>query len=921
MSSQKSAMLRRLLTSALAASLLAALATAAIAQTTGNVVGHVFDQAGTPLKGITVTATSDRQIGGAMVVSTDDGGQFRLQGLTPGKFKLTLTAPKLRTLVQDNVQVRQGETLEVDLIMDVETVAEEVKIIEKAPVINMGSTRIGTNFDEEFMNALPLQARSYQGVAQLAAGVGGGSNPQVRGATYFSNNYTVDGFNTTDPVTRTFSQNFSFSAMSNLEVTTAGGGAETADTAGGSFNIVTKSGSNRFEFDAQARYRDQRLQLMKDNLDRGDSRLASLSLYVGGPIIKDKLWFALSPEFIDQVASLNATPNSASHPAFHVYGFNASLKLTYLVTQRNKLELLTYAAPAVFDNILQNELIEAEAEARRVQRTEFAGLTWQYVSELLLVARLGYRQLELDTGPQRCEWDREGCTTIAPKFDLLTGTLRENYTSQSIDQRRTVEFSGHGEWIKDTRIPIVGGHSVRLGWRYEAHKTDERQTVPGDMIIINAGKEPSSRQVFCSNDPMLDNGLCRQNFLRSSIIGSNGIINLYDAWKPTRYFTVKPGVAYHFGGARNDKGREVTDITGFTPHLALIWDPTRDGKTKLQMSADGKLDSGFLALASLTSRQLSRQTCQWDPMTNTYSRNCRSSGGEGAFTVGLPCGPTGVSPDGSDCKTKLSPPRSWEITAGAEREVVPGIAVDIKFIYRIFKNQWEDVETNANWNQGGTELRRDGQFKTSRSQFIYDLQTPDAAERKYRGVTLQMRKREGRLRAEASYTLSRYEGAVDDDYITGFLDNPGQTGYYYGDLPLDSRHDLRALARYAVLPWLNLGVSYFFQSGGPYNRYHLDPVTNSYSRFQARRGYDSRDNLNPDDDLELRLPDLSILNLRVSANLERVLKQKLEVSVDYFNLLALRTTASVQEANIESWGRPTSRLSPSTLVLGLRYRY
>ena len=82
----------------------------------------------------------------------------------------------------------------------------------------------------------------------------------------------MDGFNTTDPVTRTFGQNFSFNAMANVEVTTAGLGAEDAGTAGGVINIVTKSGSNRFEADVGLAYQDHHLRLFKDKLDRGKNR-------------------------------------------------------------------------------------------------------------------------------------------------------------------------------------------------------------------------------------------------------------------------------------------------------------------------------------------------------------------------------------------------------------------------------------------------------------------------------------------------------------------------------------------------------------------------------------------------------------------------------------------------------------------------
>jgi hypothetical protein len=916
-------MIRKLIVICIAA-VLAPLASvpAAFAQNRGAISGHVYDLAGIPLRGITITATSPSQIGGAQVTVSNDEGGFRLQGLFPGKFKLTVTAPKMRTLVQENVVVTGANVTDVDLLMDVDTgKAEEVNLVQKAPVVNPGSTRIGVVFDEDFMGSLPLPSRDYQGVASLAAGVRdtGDGNPQVRGGTYFSNNYTVDGFNTTDPVTRTFSQNFSFDSMASVEVTTAGGGAEMAGISGGNINTVTKSGSNRFELTTSGYYTDNHLQLFKDNLDRSVNRLAVASLYVGGPIIRDKLWYSVSGQYVDNMSALPSDPNFAPHPPLQIRGVNSNVKLSWRATQRNQFDLLAYNSVGAFNNLVQSPLVESEAEARQYQRTDFIGLTWQYTGEIFLLSRLGYSQGELDVGPQRCEWDPAHCATIPGQTDVITGVSRENYTSQSLDQRRTLQFSGQAEYIKDSRT--WGNHQAKLSWSYRAMKQDRRSTVPGDFVFLNAGPDPFSRTEYCSSDPLSTQGGCVQNFLRRTVIGGEGGLTLGDAWKPTRYLTFKPEVAFHYGSSQNDLGLEVTNIYAFTPHLSVLWDPTHDGKTKLQASVDGKVDTGFLALAGFTSRQMYERDCAWDPTTGAYSADCTSQGGSGSQTVGLPCGPTGLRPDGSRCQTPLRPPRVWEATLGGQREIMTGVALGLTFIYKKFIHQWEDVETNANWNQGGTDLRQDGPFKSSRAQFVFDLQTPDAASREYRGVTAELRKREGLLKAYIAYTLSRYDGAVDADFATTFLDNPPQASYYYGPLPTDNRHDLRMSATYQASPWLTVGVNYEFLTGGPYNRIYFDPVYRQYSRFQAQRGKDSRGNLNPNDDLDLRYPDTSELGLQVRASLERFLKQKLFVWADLLNILSLRTPTAYVTQDGPSYGRLAGRMPPTRLRLGLEYRY
>ncbi len=894
------------------------------AQNVGTLIGHVYDSSGLPLRGIAVTITSDTQIGGARTVTTDDEGAFRFQGLFPGKFKVTASAEKLRTVVQENIRVNQNSTIDIDIVMEVETSQEEVRIIERAPVVNLRSTTVGESFDEEFLNSLPLASRTYQGVAVLAAGVtdrDGDGNPQSRGGAFFSNKYTVDGFNTTDPVTRTFGQNFSFNAMANVEVTTAGFGADNSDTSGMVTNIVTKSGSNRFELDAGAEYSDHHLRLFKDSRDRGTNRGMSGHVNAGGPIRKDRLWYYLSAEGWNGTSTLDYDPNFPAHPSRHAYGLDGIGKLTWALTPRNKLSLRGTLSPAAFNNNLQSPLVEPEAEARQFQRSEFLGLSWESLitDELFLVGRASYRQQRFNVGPQSCEWDPANCTSIPAEVDILTGFQRRNYNAQTIDHRQTIELSGKLEYLKDSRT--FGGHAVKLDWMFELMGNDIRQTVPGDTLLVNVGTAPFSRTTYCSNDPKVDNGVCRNNFLRSTVTGDHLRVSLSDSWKPTRYLTLSPGVAFHRGNSENDRGVKVTNMNAFTPHLSAIWDATHDGKTKLHAAFNGIADTGFLALARFTSRQLYSRRCGWDAQAQAYVSDCRSEGGNDSSTVGLPCGPAGVHPDGRPCTSKLTTPRIWEYSAGAEREILPGIGLGGVFVYRRFSRQWEDAETNGNWNEGGTGLNRDAPFKTGRSEFIFDLQTPEQAHRRHRALTTFLRKREGRFKAFVNYTWTDYEGASDSSFTGAYLDNPGDTQYYYGPLGGDIRHDLRVQGTYQATPWLSAGVVYRFESGPPYNRFYFDPVYERYTRLQAQRGKDSNSNLNPDDDTPLRLPDSSTFDLQIAANLEPLIKQRVRVWVDAINLLALRTPLAVLQNDGPFWGRPAAYRPPLRIVFGARYLY
>jgi hypothetical protein len=352
-----------------------------------------------------------------------------------------------------------------------------------------------------------------------------------------------------------------------------------------------------------------------------------------------------------------------------------------------------------------------------------------------------------------------------------------------------------------------------------------------------------------------------------------------------------------------------------------VWNATHDGKTALRAGLENRVDPGFLALAAWNSRALYSKRCDWDPQAMAYIRNCTSSGGDTGQTVGLPCSPDGTYPDGTRCDTKLRMPRVWEYTLGAEREIFTGIVLSADYIYKKFVHQWEDIETNAIWNSGGTGQDRTGMWKTGRAQYVYDLGTPDASRRDYHSVTVAARKREGLLKMMLSYTWTKDVGTEDSDYATFFLDNPGQTHFYYGPLPNDHRHDIRALASYQATPWLSVGVIYNFLSGGPYNRYFYDPSYQAFIDYRAQRGNDPRGNLNPDDDAPLRLPDLSVLDVQARLSLLKWVHQPLDIFCDVQNIMGLRTTTDVLEQDGPFWGRPIGRLPPTRARLGLEWKY
>src|SRR5688572_19580082 len=126
----------------------------------GSIVGSVFDQTGAPIKGVKIVAKSPTQIGGSKTSYSNDEGFYRMPGLQPGKFELVASAPKLKTVIQKDVDVGIGAPSNVDIIMEVEVAqVEEVKVVEKAPTVSTTSAAVREVFDADFIDGLPVGSR------------------------------------------------------------------------------------------------------------------------------------------------------------------------------------------------------------------------------------------------------------------------------------------------------------------------------------------------------------------------------------------------------------------------------------------------------------------------------------------------------------------------------------------------------------------------------------------------------------------------------------------------------------------------------------------------------------------------------------------------------------------------------------------
>jgi outer membrane receptor protein involved in Fe transport len=333
---------------------LAMFATSAMAQssTTGSIEGVVSDPNGAAVKGATVSATSPNLIT-AQSATTGDDGRYLISALPPGKYKLTIDASGFAKYEQGDVSVNLGRTSSVDARLNLATTTATVTVTGGAQV-DLAANTTGSNVSTEQFSNFPTQ-RTVQGLYTIAPTVtrsglrdatGRDRDPSVAGSSGPENNYILDGVNTTDPAFGGSGANLPFEFVQEVEIKTGAYGAEYGKSTGGIFNVITKSGGNEFHGDifgygtTKGLVREVKNFSFTGSSANGFSEV-DLGGDIGGPIVKDKLWFfgAFNPQrrknfYLTQTFHAPAE-NKVSIPFY-------AGKLTWALNSKNTLTASTF---------------------------------------------------------------------------------------------------------------------------------------------------------------------------------------------------------------------------------------------------------------------------------------------------------------------------------------------------------------------------------------------------------------------------------------------------------------------------------------------------------------------------------------------------------------------------------------------------
>ena len=274
---------------------LAVLATPLFAQQTGTIVGKVTDSSGGVLPGVTVEARSN-VLPGPRVTTTGGNGDYRLPALPPGDYTVVFNLSGMQSVSRKAfVQLAQETTLDAKL--GVAGLTEAVTVTAaSANFIDKDSAAVATGLSSAQLTGLPL-GTEYRDLIKVIPGITYTQDvtrgPSVGGSGQ-DNVYQFDGVNVTLPLFGTLAAEPSSHDIAQVTVIKGGARAIDFERAGGfSIDSVSKSGTDKWtgEVDYRLQNHSMAADLKSGSLSRFEQDKAWATAGLGGPLVKDRLYF------------------------------------------------------------------------------------------------------------------------------------------------------------------------------------------------------------------------------------------------------------------------------------------------------------------------------------------------------------------------------------------------------------------------------------------------------------------------------------------------------------------------------------------------------------------------------------------------------------------------------------------------------
>jgi len=911
---------------------------------TGTLVGTISDNQNQPLPGVAVTIKSPAIILPQMGAITNDKGLYRYLSLPPGFYEITFSLQGMQTVVRKDVKVSVGQVTTIDAVLEQASLSESVTVVGQAPTMDLQSNVKSTNLDRTFLASIPA-SRNLNTYFNMAPGVvaeennANGLMSTANGSGVRDNSFNMDGVNMTAPDVGTQLIEFGMDVIDEISIQSGGLPAEYGDVSGAMINVVTRSGGNKFSGSASVYYNSDKLQANNtdgtalEGTTSGYKYIFEPGITLGGPIIKDKLWFFTNLSYNTRAANIagfpygetEQVPNKQTRP----YPF---VKLTYQPDQADRFTLSYNFSDYRQDN-----------SGATLYNTESSTIKWSQPSHILNLqwTRMFNANFYTDfkVGYVNSHINLRDKTGEAAYVDLITGAVSGGYGLNDLYSATRFQTNANGTYFVDG---LAGSHEFKTGAELQVTGST-RDLTPcvdsrnGMTAIYTMMGTPVYGLVFAE--------------VHSKLATMNLHGYLQDTWKPSKRLTFNLGLRLtHQEGrvpAQNEDEGEQTFLgvtynrsvtssftpinrTSLAPRLGAVYDLTGDGKTLFKASFSRYIQAnvtdyyskanpnGFFVYAQMLNSD-------YTVIPGAYLFASYPS----AATVGY---------NGQGLKA----PRTDEVTVSLERELFTDWSASARYIRKWDRNLIEDVDANqldidalmttgeliwTNWEKVEFTDAYDGTTKYFYNQKeildsdIY-LVNPPGAKRDYDGVEVTLAKRyTNGWSLMASYVWQNSRGLLGTEWSNTYggstlYNDPNAHINAYGANALSRRHQFKLQSTVAG-PWgVNVSGFFHFYSGLHYTR----TVASTDVGLSLSQGQEI---IYAEKKGSRQLPSQFIIDMRLE-KMFRMRGLSLGLFADAFNLLNANEAAEVQTRSDSSalvFEQMTRIVDPRSVRLGFKFEF
>ena len=731
-----------------------------VASAQAGMGGLVTDTSGAVLPGVTVEAASPALIQ-VRVTVTDGAGRYAIELLDPGEYTVTFTLPGF-VVVQTEGIVLQGTFIaRVDAEMPLGGVEETITVTGESPVVNLASTEQERVMNREILDVLPNNGRRtalavlIPSVDFRTQDVGGAGttavigNPTAHGSRAEDAGTTLQGISIASFGTSASTATIFLNPMAIEEVNISTGSNNAELHAGGvRTNYIPKTGGNVFSgvlFGAYAPGEWQSSNLDAELIAGGwvspneIKQLWDINPAVGGPIVRDKLWFYVAARYnvsADYVGGLFANKNVNDNnswqydpdPSHQVFNEgrqpDTQSRVTWQATPRSRIGFLHYDTQYCFcpQNSSISRTEEAAAHRDYAKQRLFAG-DWQMpVNNNLLVELRGQKYSSYSDSIQGDLLDK-GLHVWGPNGE--TGTM---VPAQDRRSRLNYRATNGYRWLTQrvygaagSMSYITGSHALKVGFndKFGGSHFLNFNTVPvtyriRNGIVGSGTPRPDRVNVFAYADAGPDGRNSKISGWRGDVEADLGIY-VQDRWTMDR-LTLNVGVRYDYflnsypeqgvGPAPLAPNRNVTfaaqdgwPLHDLSPRLGAVYDVTGEGRTAIKVSLNRYVlamgpDVSYARFANSSRNLILTSRRSWNDRNGNFIPDCvldasvpgRNGECGGLSNRNFGTGVSNLNFDEDAMTGYGKRPFNWEFSGGVQHELASNVSLDVTYFRRWFGN-------------------------------------------------------------------------------------------------------------------------------------------------------------------------------------------------------------------------------------------